>query len=95
MEVEEELQSEVHDGIYQFKAETVVSPQVAQNYEKYIKMLGSKGCKGIILGCTEIPLIVNNRTEWDGVKLINPVQVMADALVDVGQNGNVERYLLD
>jgi aspartate racemase len=44
-----------------------------------VEQLRSRGVDGIILGCTEIPLILGDATEQDD--LVNPAQLLAEAAV--------------
>ena len=39
----------------------------------------------IILGCTEIPFAFPGMSEYEGVRLVDPVDVLADSLIRVAE----------
>jgi aspartate racemase len=87
IEIDCKFQDELHDTIFNKKDGIKVlnksSKRVRNLYEKYINMLKKKGCKVIILGCTEIPLVFDNdETELFEIKLIDPVQILACEMIN-------------
>jgi len=84
IEVDASLQEELHDGIYSeedgLKKLSSASQRVRRNFEKYLKMLRAKGAAAVILGCTEIPIVLPEE-ELFGVKLIDPLDVLANSLI--------------
>jgi len=87
IEIDSQFQDELHDTIFNKKDGLKVlnksSKRVRNLYEKYINMLKNKGCKAIILGCTEIPLVFNNNeNELFEIKLIDPVKILACKMID-------------
>lgn len=83
-EVQEEMQGELHDSIYNkewgIKAKTPVSEHARNNFLKYADVLTKQGAEAIILGCTEIPLALPEQN-IKGMPLIDPVLVLARALI--------------
>jgi len=88
LEVEQKDQEELHDSIYNqkdgIKKLSAASPRVRANFEKYVKSLHEMGATAAILGCTEIPIVLPEK-ELYGVKLIDPMDVLADALIGAAQ----------
>jgi len=54
-----EEQKTIHDIILNELTYEIINPSSKQKYIKIINNLVSKGAKGIILGCTEIPMLIN------------------------------------
>jgi aspartate racemase len=48
----------IHEVIYKELAKGVINPESKKKYQKSIDALISKEAEGIILGCTEIPLLI-------------------------------------
>jgi len=85
IEVTIENQPELHDTIYNpdfgIKAHSnPVTQKARENFEKYTNELISKGAEVIILGCTEIPLVLTESV-YKGVQLLDPMQVLAKQLI--------------
>ena len=57
-----------------------ITPSSKENYLRIIKDLEQKGAQGVILGCTEIPLLI--KPEDTPVRLFNPNILHAEAIVD-------------
>ena len=90
IEVDESKQDELHDTIYNLqwgiKAVSPVSEKARKRFEHYAGELIDKGAEALILGCTEIPLALPG-IEYQGIPLIDPVQVLARALIkDANEN---------
>ena len=51
----------IHDVIYDELSKGLLLESSKQAYLKIIESLTQKGAKGIILGCTEIPLLINQK----------------------------------
>ena len=85
----------VHTAVFSFRAEGINESNLAM-MKKAVSFLIENGSEAIVMGCTEIPLILKNQTI--DVALINPNDVIADITVkyakheiDVKQNNN--KYL--
>jgi len=50
-------------------------------FTKVIKQLSDSGAQGVILGCTEIPLLINAQ-EIDGIRLFSTTDIHCKAIVD-------------
>ena len=50
-------------------------------FTKVIKQLSDSGAQGVILGCTEIPLLINSQ-EIDGIRLFSTADIHCKAIVD-------------
>lgn len=55
--------------------------------EKIIKSLAELGVKDVILGCTELPIVFNNKTE-SGIKFYDPAEVLSEYI-----NNNLKTLL--
>lgn len=84
LEVPEKFQSELHNAIYDkewgIKAKSPVTQQAQLLFRKYADILCDRGAQAIILGCTEIPLVLPEQT-YKGVPLIDPMLILARALI--------------
>ena len=84
IEVPLELQWELHDSIYNrkwgIKAVSPVSKQSRDNFLRYANLLAGEGAEVIILGCTEIPLVLPE-SHLKGVPLVDPMTALARAFI--------------
>lgn len=48
----------IHDSIFNELAKDIINPDTKKRYISIIDKLASKGAGGVILGCTEIPLLI-------------------------------------
>lgn len=79
----------VHRIIYDELCQGIITPQSRQAYEAIIHSLVAAGAEGIILGCTEIELLMADSTiERDtGVPLFPTTQIHAAAAVELALAG--------
>jgi aspartate racemase len=86
VQVPQNTQPELHHSIYNqqwgIKAVSPVSKKARSNFEKYANLLCEQGAQAIILGCTEIPLALPEKT-YKGIPLIDPMFALARALIRV------------
>jgi aspartate racemase len=84
--IEEDIQkkyvhSAIYDSDYGIKSKSnPFHPQAKKNLEFAIDTLKQKGAKAIILGCTEIPLVIKSKS-IKGMTIINPTNVLARSLI--------------
>lgn len=83
LEIQENL---VHPAIYHqdygIKSKSnPFHPHAKKNLDHAINYLKDKGAEAIILGCTEIPLVIKTKTV-KGMKVINPTNVLARKLIE-------------
>jgi len=71
----------VHHVIYEELDFAVFKPESKQRFLQIIERLASKGAEGVILGCTEIPLLVNK--EDTTIPLFDTTMLHAEAAVDL------------
>jgi aspartate racemase len=70
----------VHEIIYKELVLGIIKPESRQAYREIIGRLIERGAQGIILGCTEIMLLVTN--EDSAVPLFDTTTIHAVAAVD-------------
>ncbi len=70
----------VHRVIMDELSRGIVSPASREEYWRIIRHLAGRGAEGVILGCTEIPLLVAE--EPGGVPLLDTTRIHAQASVD-------------
>jgi aspartate racemase len=58
----------------------IINPETKNNYIKIIKELVENGAEGIILGCTEIPILIN-QTDFT-VPIFDTTKIHSKAIVD-------------
>ena len=70
----------IHECIFSELAKDIFKEQSRNRFLKIIEQLKSEGAKGIILGCTEIPLLIQqNHTN---MPLFDTLEIHANAIVD-------------
>ncbi len=82
----EEGRKRCHNAIYDLEYGVKASPkditQKAKDaFIREIKSFEKQGVQGVILGCTEIPLAFPDMNEFGNVKLIDPTNILARALI--------------
>ena len=77
----EEIHKAIYDRTYGIKATAEVTEKVKSVLKNAVDELKGKGCKAVILGCTELPLAFPGQTEYNGVALVDPTEVLAVNLI--------------
>lgn len=84
LEVPEEMQQEVHATIYDekqgIKATGAPTPWAIDRFNGYADLLISNGAQVLVLGCSEIPLVLPGK-EHRGVALVDPMVCLARELL--------------
>ena len=75
-----EEQDEIHRVIYEELTRGIIRPESKAHYLTVIEGLAWQGAEGIILGCTEIPLLV--RSEEAPLPTFDTAILHADAALD-------------
>jgi len=57
---EEEERNEIHRTIYEELVQGQIKIESRENFKQIIARLAKKGAEGVILGCTEIPLLISD-----------------------------------
>ncbi len=70
----------IHEFIYSELCYGIIKDSTKNDFKKYIRNLVDKGAEGIILGCTEIPLII--KQEDSPVPVFDTTSIHAKAAVD-------------
>lgn len=70
----------VHRVIYDELVQGVISGESRREYVRIIRALAERGAEGVILGCTEIPLLVG--PDDSPVPLFDTTRIHAEAAVD-------------
>lgn len=70
----------IHASILDEMARDIFKPETKQRYLRIINDLISHGVEGIILGCTEIPILI--KQEDSSVPLFDTTMIHASAIVD-------------
>ncbi len=76
----EEERQVVHDVIYNELCLGKVTPASKEKFKKIIQNLVSKGAEGVILGCTEIPLLIKQQDVE--IPLFDTTEIHAKAAVE-------------
>ncbi len=75
----------VHDCIYNkkygIKALSGVSKKADSVIRNAVDWLADRGCRAVILGCTELPLVFEGEDTYHGVILSDPTDILAKALI--------------
>lgn len=76
----------VHDIIYTELVKGIITNKSKKAYISIIKDLIRQGAEGIILGCTEIPLLI--KPEDIDIPLFNTTKIHADKAVEISLEGH-------
>ena len=69
----------IHHVIYEELDFSIFSPDSAKRFVEIIEKMGRQGAEGVILGCTEIPLLV--KQEYTKIPLFDTTTLLAEAAV--------------
>ena len=69
----------IHYVIYEELDFSIFSPESSARFVQIIEKMGRRGAKGVILGCTEIPLLV--KQEQTNIPLFDTTTLLAEAAV--------------
>lgn len=69
----------IHHVIYEELDFSIFSPDSAKRFVDIIEKMGRQGAEGVILGCTEIPLLV--KQEYTNIPLFDTTTLLAEAAV--------------
>ena len=69
----------IHHVIYEELDFSIFSPDSAKRFVDIIEKMGRQGAEGVILGCTEIPLLV--KQEYTKIPLFDTTTLLAEAAV--------------
>ena len=69
----------IHHVIYEELDFSIFSPESSRRFVEIIEKMGSCGAEGVILGCTEIPLLV--KQEQTDIPLFDTTTLLAEAAV--------------
>ena len=70
----------IHQSIYDELGKGILTPETKAKYINIINKLTTQGAKGIILGCTEIPLLI--KQEDCAVPVFDTMLIHATAAVE-------------
>lgn len=77
---DEEERQMIHDVVYKELCLGVLQPVSRERYKDVIRTLVHEGAEGVILGCTEIPLLI--KQEDSEVPLFDTTRIHAEAAVE-------------
>lgn len=81
----EQTNRSVHEAIYHrewgIKSTQRPTPQASEAVKGAVRELGQAGCSAVILGCTELPLVFQGQSSFEGIGLIDPTEVLATGLI--------------
>ncbi len=77
---DEEGRQVIHDIIYQELCLGIIKRESKEKVKKIVKDLVSKGAEGIVLGCTELPLLI--KQEDCNVPIFDTTKIHAEAAVE-------------
>jgi aspartate racemase len=76
---DDQERAHIHYTIFEELGRNIFKPETKQFYIDEINKLVEQGAEGIILGCTEIPLLINNQDI--AIPLFDTTQIHASAAV--------------
>ncbi|MDP4153948.1 MAG: aspartate/glutamate racemase family protein [Bacillota bacterium] len=77
---DEKARNTVHDVIYSELCKGIVKAESKKEYIKIINGLASKGAKAIVLGCTEIPILI--KQEDVSIPVFDTTRIHAESAVE-------------
>jgi len=75
------MQKDVSDLILRIKATNEITPSIIENLKSFIATLSGKGAEAIILGCTELSMIVDKPIPTI-IPYIDPMTILAEKVVE-------------
>eukprot|EP00940_MAST-03C_sp_MAST-3C-sp2_P002456 g2456.t1 len=78
---QDKLQDTIYSQEYGLKSVYPASARARENFESFADELVDAGASALILGCTEIPFAFPGMSKYRGVPLVDPVEILARALV--------------
>ncbi len=82
---DEKGRNQVHDIIYKELVNGIITEESKKIYLSVIKNLINQGAEGVILGCTEIPLLI--KPEDIDIPLFNTTKIHAEKAVELSLEG--------
>ena len=82
---EKEERSYINDAIYNELVLGIIKEETRNNFKRIIKGLAEKGAQGIILGCTEIPLLIKQKDVE--LPIFDTTEIHAGKAVDLALTG--------
>jgi len=79
----------IHASIFEELGHNIFKPQTKARYKTIINRLAEAGAQGVILGCTEIPLII--KQEDSLLPVFDTALIHSRAAVEFALNQNMER----
>lgn len=76
----------IHKIIYQELVSGILKDESREEFKRIIEKLKEQGAEGIILGCTEIPLLI--KEEDSSLPIFNTTRLHAEAAVEIALNDN-------
>lgn len=80
-EVARAVHEAIYDPSYGIKATSAVSDRARGVVCDAMMHLKAKGCTAVILGCTELPLVFEGETDFNGLVLVDPTEILAIELI--------------
>ena len=77
----------VHNAIYSELVRGIINPASKEAYQRIITEMAQKGAQGVILGCTEIPLLIQ-ASDVD-IPVFDTTRIHAEAAVDFSIENNL------
>ncbi|MBN2639123.1 MAG: aspartate/glutamate racemase family protein [Bacteroidales bacterium] len=74
----------VHDIIYKELVEGIINEDSREKYKEIIKKLENRGAEGVILGCTEIPLLISEKDVE--IEVFDTTRIHAEKAVETAIN---------
>lgn len=81
-----EGRNRVHEIIYQELVNGIITDESKKTYVSIIENLLAEGAQGVILGCTEIPLLI--KPEDVDIPLFNTTKIHAEKAVEISLEGS-------
>lgn len=73
----------IHDRIFHELEFGVISQDTKDEYKKIIeRMKKDHAIEGLILGCTELPLMFRDEFEIDGIRLLNTTKIHVESIIN-------------
>lgn len=76
----EEDRTFIHGSIFSELAKGIFTRETREHYQRIISSLAAQGVQGVILGCTEIPMLI--KQEDIGIPAFDTTAIHVDAAVD-------------
>lgn len=78
----------IYNPVYGIKANSKATKEVSRTLLDAVSILKDEGCEAVVLGCTELPLVLDDSTS--PLPVVDPTEALARALIRATEPGKLK-----